>query len=364
MVKYNKEMALRKKYYNEIQELKGNIRVFVRVRLENRDSHGKGLQVFQFPSKTELLVQQVDDNLPLKPYEFARVFDPTTTQEQIFDDTKAVIMSVVDGFNVCLMAYGQTGSGKTWTMMGPPNDPVNAGVNRRSIAELLKILQEQDETLEFELYASETEVYNEGLYDLLYKGPRADSKIKIQQTPQGINLPNLVKRRVLTPEDVFEVLADGDKNRSVMATAMNSASSRSHLIFQIWLKTTNKISGAKTDSVLTLVDLAGSERVGKSEVTGDGLKEAAAINKSLSALGMVFMALGKGEPHVPYKNSVLTHALADNLGGNAKCAMFINCSPLENNLPETISSLRFAEGIASIELGHAKKGGGKKKAKK
>lgn len=83
-------------------------------------------------------------------------------------------------------------------------------------------------------------------------------------------------------------MSDGDKNRSVMATAMNSASSRSHLVFQVRIRTTNKVSGAKTDSTMVLVDLAGSERVAKSEVSGQGMAEAAAINKSLSALGQVF----------------------------------------------------------------------------
>lgn len=140
-----------------------------------------------------------------------------------------------------------------------------------------------------------------------------------------------------------------------MATAMNSASSRSHLIFMIQLKTENLVSGAKTNATLTLVDLAGSERIAKSGVTGDGLKEAAAINKSLSALGMVFTALARKDPHVPYKNSALTHVLSDSLGGQAKCAMFVNASPLESNLPETISSLRFAQNIKTVEMGKAKK---------
>jgi kinesin family protein C2/C3 len=178
--------------------------------------------------------------------------------------------------------------------------------------------------------------------------------MKIRQGPDGLIIP-VTRRKIVTPEDAYKVMRDGDKNRSTMATKMNSASSRSHLLFQIFLETKNKLSGAKTDSTLTLVDLAGSERVAKSEVSGDGLKEAAAINKSLSALGMVFKSLAEGQPHVPYKNSVLTHALSDCLGGNAKCAMFIACSPLESNLPETISSLRFAQNIAKIELGPAKK---------
>jgi len=353
--KYMKEQALRKKYYNTIQELKGNIRVFVRVRKDNRgeyDVSGTQFGVFKFPNKTECMLQQVDSSLPDKKHEFACVYNPDATQEEVFVDTAPVILSVIDGYNVCIMAYGQTGSGKTFTMMGPTDNP---GVNRRAIKALLSDLDKAKDTLSYELDAAQVEVYNEGVYDLLSNKPRAETKLKVRQLPKKIELQGMVKRPIKTMEDALQVMVDGDKNRSTSATAMNSASSRSHLIFMINIRTTNLLTGAKTDSLLTLVDLAGSERVGKSEVTGDGLKEAAAINKSLSALGMVFGALGKKSPHIPYKNSALTHVLSDSLGGQAKCAMFINCSPLESNLPETISSLRFAENIGKIELGQAKK---------
>jgi len=355
MKKYMKEVQLRKQYYNEIQDMKGNIRVFVRVRKDNRgdyDVSGTTFGTFKFPSKTELMLQQVDATKPHKPFEFARVFDPDSSQSDVFVDTKSTIMSVIDGYNVLIMAYGQTGSGKTWTMMGPVDNP---GVNRRAIKELLTNLDAAKDTISYKLHAAQVEVYNEGVYDLLSTAKREDTKVKIRQLPKQIELVGLTKRPVTTIDDVLQVLADGDKNRSVSSTSMNSASSRSHLIFMIYVETTNVLTGSTSDSMLTLVDLAGSERVAKSEVKGDGLKEAAAINKSLSALGMVFGALGKKSPHIPYKNSALTHVLSDSLGGQAKCAMFINCSPLESNLPETISSLRFAENIGKIELGQAKK---------
>lgn len=260
-------------------------------------------------------------------------------------------MSCIDGFNVALLAYGQTGSGKTWTMMGPSDNP---GVNRRAIVLLLNHLKGMEGELNFQIDASQIEVYNEGVYDLLSTAPRADTKIKPRQLPTGVELPNLTWRSVKTDEDMYQVMIDGDKHRTTMATAMNSASSRSHLLFQVRIRTENKISGAKTDSTMVLVDLAGSERVAKSEVTGDGMKEAAAINQSLSALGQVFGALAKKDPHVPYRNSVLTHVLANSLGGNSKTCMFAACSPLESNLPETISTLKFATNISKIELGKAK----------
>jgi Kinesin motor domain len=77
------------------------------------------------------------------------------------------------------------------------------------------------------------------------------------------------------------------------------------------------MDGKKTEklSVINLVDLAGSEKVGKTGATGDRLKEAGQINKSLSVLGLVISTLadkstGKGKNIVvPYRDSSLTRIL-------------------------------------------------------
>jgi hypothetical protein len=90
---------------------------------------------------------------------------------------------------------------------------------------------------------------------------------------------------------------------------------------------------------LSFVDLAGSERVKKSGSSGEQLKEAQSINKSLSALGDVISALATEEQHIPYRNHKLTMLMSDSLGGNAKTLMFVNISPAESNLDETHNSL-------------------------
>ena len=136
---------------------------------------------------------------------------------------------------------------------------------------------------------------------------------------------------------------------------MNSASSRSHLLLTIYVDTTNHISGVTSKGKLTLVDLAGSERIAKTEATGQRLVEAAAINKSLSALGQVFTSLRTNQSHIPYRNSKLTHLLKDSLGGDAKCCIFINVSPAQSNLSETMGTLKFGQvctraPIASFSL--------------
>ncbi len=183
---------------------------------------------------------------------------------------------------MCIMAYGQTGSGKTFTMMGPAN---NMGVNRRAIRELLTLCQKSTD-IDYVIKVSLMEVYNEKIFDLL-TGDRSKS-LEVHQMPSGsVYVADLVEEQVFTAEDVESVLARGDAHRSVASTSMNTDSSRSHLLMQLTVSGFNKISKVTTSGKLTLVDLAGSERVAKSEVTGARLMEAAAINKSLSALGQV-----------------------------------------------------------------------------
>merc|ERR1712166_690205 len=339
--KYRTEVLQRKLLYNKLQELQGNIRVFLRVRKDDRDAC-----VMRFPDTVTAIIPTLQGGQATM--EFDRVFGPTASQADVYKDTSAVIMSVIDGYNVCLMAYGQTGAGKTYTMNGTPDDP---GVNRRAIAELLQMIN-KDDKLEVQLSATLAEVYNENVYDLL-SAKRVVRKIK--QGVSGVYADGLIERGVAVIEDVQRILKDGDRNRSVAATSMNTDSSRSHLIFTIKVTALNTISGVTTNGKLTLVDLAGSERIARSEATGERLIEAAAINKSLSALGQVFSAIATSSPHVPYRNSKLTHLLQDSLGGDSKTCMFVNASPLNINLSETHSTLSFGKQIRSIELGPAKK---------
>ena len=326
-----------------MQELRGNIRVFCRVRFDDR-----GNTPYQFPSTTEIMIPSLQGTS--KIMEFDRVYAPNTKQEEVFDDTKGTILSVVDGYNVCLMAYGQTGSGKTHTMTGPKEDP---GVNRRAIRELLNIVS-TNKDIEFVIKVSLLEIYNENIYDLLSSD--RDQKLSIHQANDGTTqVANLTLKEIKSEVDIEELMALGDSNRSVAATKMNSVSSRSHAMMQIHVSAFNKISKVNSFGKLSLVDLAGSERISKTEATGQRLVEAAAINKSLTSLGQVFKALAENSAHVPYRNSKLTHVLQDSLGGDSKTCVFVNISPLESNLSETICTLTFGKNIRKIELGPAKK---------
>ncbi|EDQ90460.1 uncharacterized protein MONBRDRAFT_1417, partial [Monosiga brevicollis MX1] len=335
--KYRYEFRQRKLLYNQLQEIRGNIRVFCRVRRDDRVSCA-----LSFPDEknlggaTQVSCPNTKSEAGLaKTFEFERVFGPDSTQEEVFLDTEAIITSCVDGYNVCLIAYGQTGSGKTYTMMGTPENP---GVNRRAVKELIRIMSER-EHIEYEMQVSLMEIYNEKIIDLLSTDVSDNSKSTLE-----VGLPfvaDLIKRPVKTEAEVLQALADGDNNRHVASTKMNSHSSRSHLLLQIYTMGRDSVSGEITRGKLTLVDLAGSERVAKTDATGQRLVEAAAINKSLSSLGQVFGSLRSGQGHVPYRNCKLTHILEDSLGGDAKTCVFVNVSPADSNLAETVGTLQF-----------------------
>ena len=157
-----------------------------------------------------------------------------------------------------------------------------------------------------------------------------------------------------SPEEMEALIAEGARNRATAAHSMNEHSSRSHAVLSIRYRVPSGAADAPSP-VLHLVDLAGSERIAKSGVEGVHLKEARAINKSLSALGDVISSLQHKSSHVPYRNSKLTQLLQDSLSGNSKVLMVCNISPEESSASETMSSLNFAKRANQVEAGQAKR---------
>ncbi|WZZ79857.1 hypothetical protein YC2023_100429 [Brassica napus] len=295
-----------------------------------------------------------------KSFTFNKVFGPSASQEAVFADTQPLIRSVLDGYNVCIFAYGQTGSGKTFTMMGPNElTEESLGVNYRALSDLFHLSSERKETFSYKISVQMLEIYNEQVRDLLATNGQTSRypflKDFIRNSSQdGINVPEATLVPVSTTSDVISLMNLGQKNRAVSATAMNDRSSRSHSCLTVHVQGRDLTSGATLRGTMHLVDLAGSERVDKSEVTGDRLKEAQHINKSLSALGDVIASLSQKNNHIPYRNSKLTQLLQDSLGGQAKTLMFIHISPEVDTLGETLSTLKFAERVATVELGAAR----------
>jgi len=338
---YHKEVMQRKLLYNKLQELRGNIRVFCRCRYDKNADN-----VFTFTSDEDISVVSAAGQK--KTFRFDRIFSPSSTQEEVFQDTLPLITSCVDGYNVCIMAYGQTGAGKTYTMMGTDKDP---GVNIRAILELLRVCEERTK-VHYSMCVSMVEVYNETVRDLLSENS-SSRQLNIQMRNKQVVITDVTEVDVKSAADIKSIMQKGDMNRSVGATKMNTNSSRSHLLLLLKLQGTDHVTNAVTRGTLTLVDLAGSERISKTEATGQRLVEAAAINKSLSALGQVFAALRTNAMHVPYRNSKLTQLMQSSLGGDGKTCLFVNVSPLASNVSESVSTLQFGSAAKQVQLGKA-----------
>ncbi|XP_024533955.1 kinesin-like protein KIN-14E [Selaginella moellendorffii] len=351
------ESQERKFLYNKLIEMKGNVRVFCRCRpLNASEASASSVSVVEFDSARENeLVIRAGTN-PKKLYKFDRVFTPEDDQPEVFADTSPVVVSVLDGYNVCIFAYGQTGTGKTFTMEGIPG---NRGVNYRTLEELFRLSTVRKGEVNYEIKVSVLEVYNEQIRDLLTTPSQAGlapKRLEIKQDADGGHrVPGLVEAEVHSMTEVWEVLQSGSAARAVGSTNANEHSSRSHCMLCVKVRGENMTTGECTRSKLWLVDLAGSERVAKSDVQGDRLKEAQNINKSLSALGDVIHALTTKSNHVPYRNSKLTHLLQDSLGGESKTLMFVQISPTEADVGETLCSLNFASRVRGVEMGPAKK---------
>jgi hypothetical protein len=267
------------------------------------------------------------------------------------------VQSAVDGYNVCVFAYGQTGSGKTWTMSG---NGANPGVQPRSVGEIFSIVDRDRDKIEFKVKVYMIEMYLEGLVDLLKTVPGAEQvgkfdrkgQLAVRKDAHGrVQVGGVSVCTAKTRSELDNILAAGQAKRHVSATKMNSESSRSHLVSSIIIEATDRKTKLTTTGKLTLVDLAGSESQKKTGASGDTLKEAMAINKSLSALGNVISALTKGDTHVPYRNSKLTELLQDGLGGNAKTLLFVNASPADYNFAETCGSFEFALRCKKVKNG-------------
>ncbi|KAI3525331.1 hypothetical protein L2E82_51564 [Cichorium intybus] len=356
-IKFNQGAKERKELYNKIQELKGNIRVFCRCRPLNSEEIAEGASMaFDFEASRDGELR-VKSNIAFKKnYKFDSVFTPEANQVDVFEDTSPFATSVLDGYNVCIFAYGQTGTGKTFTMEGTDAD---RGVNFRTLEELFRVIDERKNQVRYEICVSVLEVYNEQIRDLLLPSSQPGvpaKRLEIRQGGEGLHhVPGLVEAQVSNMGEVWEVLKTGSNSRAVGSTNSNEHSSRSHCIHCVMVKGENLVNGECTKSKLWLVDLAGSERVAKTDVQGERLKETQNINRSLSALGDVISALATKSPHIPFRNSKLTHLLQDSLGGDSKTLMFVQISPNENDLSESLCSLNFASRVRGIELGPAKK---------
>ncbi|SPN98776.1 related to kinesin-related protein KLPA [Cephalotrichum gorgonifer] len=356
-----KEETERRVLFNKYQELKGNIRVMCRVRPVLRGSDEQGAEAgLLFPdektsAKIGVLGPEERSSMGTvtrkeHPFEFDRVFTPDIGNEEVFGEISQLVQSALDGYNVCIFCYGQTGSGKTYTMSSADGMIPRA---THMIYETVRGLEEK--SWSYTMEGSFVEVYNEELHDLLTpSGDKRKLEIRHDEVRKQTAVVGCKTVTLDSPGRVEAMLEEAQANRSVAATKANERSSRSHSVFILRLVGENAATGERCEGTLNLVDLAGSERLKHSQAEGDRMRETQNINKSLSCLGDVIDALGKGSGHVPYRNSRLTHLLQYSLGGNSKTLMFVMVSPLESHLKETLTSLRFAAKVHNTHIGTAK----------
>lgn len=348
----------RKALHNRIQELRGNVRVFCRVRPALRREIEGGLAnqaVMQALEKCDGRKLAVDASGKRVEFEYDRVFSGESRQAEVFAEISQLVQSALDGYNTCIFSYGQTNSGKTYTMEGPSVNPADEerGMIARSIEQIFRRSTENAKIgWEYQYMVNYIEIYNEAIRDLLV--PKQE-KMEIHHTKAGTRITHMEQVRVECPEDVYKLLGRAKQNRSIGETKANVHSSRSHSIFQMTIRGKNAETGEAVRSVLSMIDLAGSERLSVSQAEGERLRETQSINKSLSALGDVIQALGREGGHVPFRNSKLTFLLKQSLGGNCKTLMFVNISPLAKDLKETMSSLRFASKVNQCDIGSARR---------
>ncbi|XP_074107656.1 kinesin family member unc-104 isoform X8 [Cotesia typhae] len=285
--------------------------------------------------------------------------DNYSSQIMVYKDIgEEMLLHAFEGYNVCIFAYGQTGAGKSYTMMGKQEDG-QEGIIPQICKDLFrKIGKNSSDTLKHSVEVSYMEIYCERVRDLL--NPKNKGNLRVREHPLlGPYVEDLSKLAVMSYEDIHDLIDEGNKARTVAATNMNETSSRSHAVFTIFFtqQKYDPTTGLATEKVskISLVDLAGSERADSTGAKGTRLKEGANINKSLTTLGKVISALAeiatkkkKKAEFIPYRDSVLTWLLRENLGGNSKTAMIAAVSPADINYDETLSTLRYADRAKQI----------------
>uniref|UniRef100_A0A8C1I4R1 plus-end-directed kinesin ATPase n=1 Tax=Cyprinus carpio carpio TaxID=630221 RepID=A0A8C1I4R1_CYPCA len=342
-----------------------SVKVAVRVRPFNSREIGKESKcIIQMSGNTTTII---NPKLPKesKSFNFDYSYWSHTTpedvnyacQKQVYKDIgEEMLLHAFEGYNVCIFAYGQTGAGKSYTMMGKQEKDQEGIIPLLCEDLFTKISDNNDNSMSYSVEVSYMEIYCERVRDLL--NPKNKGNLRVREHPlMGPYVEDLSKLAVTSYSDIQDLMDSGNKARTVAATNMNETSSRSHAVFNIIF--TQKRHDSDTEntsekvSKISLVDLAGSERADSTGAKGTRLKEGANINKSLTTLGKVISALAevkkkKVESFIPYRDSVLTWLLRENLGGNSRTAMVAALSPADINYDETLSTLRYADRAKQI----------------
>jgi kinesin family protein 18/19 len=292
-----------------------------------------------------------------KKYAFDHAFDPEDDTETVYNHTtRFLIYGVLNGFNATVFAYGCTGAGKTYTMLGTPESPgIMALTLQDMFSKIMELEADYSKMVAYKVLVSFLEIYNENIRDLLCPTPSTEYLDLREDPVKGPTVSGITEIEASSSAEIMGLLARGNTNRTMEATAANAVSSRSHAVLQVIVEERDKAPGAVAEvkvGKLSLIDLAGSERASTTNNRGQRLIEGANINRSLLALGNCINALGEKASRgafVPYRDSKLTRLLKDSLGGNCRTVMIANISGAVSSFEETLNTLKYANRAKNIK---------------
>ncbi|KAL6757955.1 P-loop containing nucleoside triphosphate hydrolase protein [Haematococcus lacustris] len=340
----------RRRAHNQAVEMRGAVRVFVRVRPPAPNQSSSAVRTLPDGSTVG-----VSSGSQETLFSFGRVFGPSASQQQVFGEVQELVQSALDGYHVCIASYGQTGSGKTHNMTGD-GTPDGKGLIPRAVEKLLDAGQRLGlQGWAFTMSASCIELYNNSLRDLLEPGSRDITDINAIKHDQNGGSHTVVQGvsqvSLTSVPQALALLTKAANARASSATAMNATSSRSHSVFVLNITGNHAGSSSRLTGALCLVDLAGSERLDRSKAEGACKAEACSINSTLASLGDLFEALARRQQHIPYRNSKLTYLLKPCLSPGGKVLFMCHVGPEDASAYESLTTLRFATKVAGTELG-------------
>ncbi|KAI5643753.1 kinesin motor domain-containing protein [Phthorimaea operculella] len=348
------------------QKMAANVKVVVRVRpMNDRELERHSRTVVDVVDDKMLVFDPKEEDQPFfyqgvqqpsKSYlrrgnkELKFVFDHVCGQQasnqEVFEaTTKDILTSLMEGYNCSVFVYGATGAGKTFTMIGNKEYP---GITYLTMEHLFDMINGFENEREFDIGVSYIEVYNENVFDLI-KPSKTPLQLR-EDNKYGVMVAGLTLNNIKTARELLNMLENGNKNRTQHPTDANAESSRSHAVFQVYIKMSYKTSNQVRIVKLSMIDLAGSERASATGCVGDRFKEGANINRSLLSLANCINKLADGSSYIPYRDSKLTRLLKDSLGGNCKTVMIANVSPSSASYEDTYNTLKYAARANKIQL--------------
>ncbi|XP_030751180.1 kinesin-like protein Klp10A [Sitophilus oryzae] len=328
------------------------ITVAVRKRPINDSEIKKNeIDIITVPNKHQIIVHEPKHKVDLTKYlenhtfKFDCTLNEFCSNETVYKFTaQPLVKCIFEGGYATCFAYGQTGSGKTYTMSGD-TEYSEPGIYTLTAKDIFKNIQSNKyRHCNFMVSCSFFEIYVKKVYDLL----NLKEPLKIlEDGQQQVQIVGLTEQVVYSVDDVLELIYEGNKTRTFGHTSANTQSSRSHAIFQFYLRTQNTTN---IHGKFSLIDLAGNERGADTFSASKTTRlESAEINQSLLSLKECIRALGRKDGHLPFRGSKLTQVLRDSfVGTNSKTCMIAMISPGIGSCENTLNTLRYANRVKEL----------------